>query len=97
MSFTAHLLQQFDSPATPARVTSNPGNFAAIGNLVCALLTTIGLEPGQEAIDGGWRSDYDAPQPLDHNFPRAAHGGFGSNRCLGRSVAVLSKPRLCAA
>ena len=210
MPSTARHLQPLYAAQPAARPTHAPGDFAAVGNFVCSLLATLGLEPGQLVVDvgcgSGWLapqlacfprlrylgtdvsnellarvrgrtqrddwlfartagdaipcandaadfvclsslfahllpqdairyliearralqaggdivvpffdfllegetiavwaraaglrlsqivSGYDAPAPLDEIFPWAAHGGFGPCRCLGQSVAVLSKP-----
>ena len=66
-------------------------DFALEGETIAVWARAAGLRVSQ-IISG-----YDAPQPLDHIFPWAAHGGFGPCRCLGQSVAVLSKPALSVA
>ena len=55
------LLPSSAAPSVP-RPVGVPGEFAAAGNLVCSLLSRLGLEPGQLVIDVGCGSSWLAPQ-----------------------------------
>ncbi|MBI5766784.1 MAG: class I SAM-dependent methyltransferase [Verrucomicrobia bacterium] len=72
-----------DDPAAPAAAAP----FTAMGNFVCALLVSLGLEPGQLVVDVGCGTGWLAPQLA--TIPRL--------RYLGTDVSAALLRRTCAA